>query len=323
MSIRLEAANSERLTRVGIFSGDPAFTISGWFYLHSAPAAGTYAPLVTLYNAGFVGCGIWVDENRKLVIRDYTGDNYSLPGATTLALNTWYYLHARKPTAGLDELFVYLDGSTTFDVKRFVNNSSGAMTLQLGTNQVGYGTTYYADVSLVNWKLWTGDVAAAQAAVEMDDFAVTNTTNSLAAWPLDAFADLSDDVGTDEAFTATGTLSDGPANPFGATPPTAGFSVSANRKSPVITDTSSAGTNPITSVEYAVDDEEGERYTEAELEALELSPGTHTIYQFVNDGVTAEQSTTHDVTTQTAYRWRAQTVGGRSALSNILELDDA
>jgi hypothetical protein len=96
----------------------------------------------------------------------------------------------------------------------------------------------------------------------------------------------------------------------GVTPPTPGFSAAVDRKQVTVTDTSSAGTNPITSREYDYGDGTGRTSSTTHLYSV---GGTYTVTQYVNDGVTAEQSTTHSVTTKTRERWRVQTVGGLSA----------
>jgi hypothetical protein len=104
----------------------------------------------------------------------------------------------------------------------------------------------------------------------------------------------------------------------GATPPTPGFSAAVDRKQVTVTDTSSAGTNPITSREYDYGDGTGRTSSTTHLYSV---GGTYTVTQYVNDGVTAEQSTTHSVTTKTRERWRVQTVGGLSATVTADRLD--
>lgn len=320
MSIRLEAANSERLTKAALFSGDPAFAIGGWFYLHSLPALGEYAPLWTLYNSGFVGSALYVRHDGKLTIREFTSDHVDdAVGATVLTTGNWYYVWCRKPTSGVDQLKVYLNGSTSVEVERFINNSALALDFQLATNQVSYDPDYYADVSLVNWKLWTADVAAAQAAVEMDDFAVTNTTGILAAWPLDVFTDLTDDAGTDDAFTASGTLSAGPTNPFGGVPPVGGFTVTTDEKTVTVVSTAVAGDNPITSTLYNYGD--GTAATASTTHTYDVA-GAHTITQTVSDG-TLTDTYEQDVVTRTELAYRVKTVKGRAATVTIQRPDAA
>jgi hypothetical protein len=97
------------------------------------------------------------------------------------------------------------------------------------------------------------------------------------------------------------------------TPPTPGFSTAIDLKTVTVTDTSVAGTNPITTRQYVYDTVGDPTTRTTSLTHQYTVGGTYTITQYVNDGVTAEQSTTHNVTTETRYQYTVQTVGGRSA----------
>jgi hypothetical protein len=100
----------------------------------------------------------------------------------------------------------------------------------------------------------------------------------------------------------------------GAVAPTAGFSTSVNLKTVTVTDTSVAGTNPITSRTYDYDHGgAGSSPGQTATQHTYLVGGTYTIRQTVSDG-TLSDTDDEAVTTKTRYTYQVVTApGGRSA----------
>lgn len=223
MSVRLEAANSEALTRATFytFDGDAgAFTVGGYFYLHSLPAAGQFAPVFAFDQASaFTGVGLWLDSDGHLRFRNFSGGVNSSPGTATLTTGQWYYVWFRFISlgSGFFEVFVYLDESTTADFTEQQPGlaSDGVSSFHIGRNPV-WDNADNIDASFYNWKFWQSDVAASQAATEsiQEGFG----TAGFARWLFDDFTDIDDNEGSLD-LTAVGTLSEGPADPWGDEPP--------------------------------------------------------------------------------------------------------
>jgi hypothetical protein len=218
MSVRFESANSERASDASFLAdGNIVCTMGFYVYLHSLPSSGNFAALATCY-ASFAGWSIEIDDAGHLRIYDFNSIARSSAGTATLSINTWYYVWFRKPSTGGANAFLYVDGATSADVTRTVACAAAAHPIVFASDNGkagAYGSATYADCSLVNVKFWNGDVAASEANNEKDTFTVVNSTNSYAAWQLDVHTDLTDGVGSND-LTASGTLSAGATNPFGA-----------------------------------------------------------------------------------------------------------
>lgn len=218
MSTRFESVNSESAGRNGI-TVPAAWTFGGYFYLHSLPSAGAYAPIITVYGA-FSGFSVMVDSAGKLRIYDYTGSVISSAGTATLATSTWYYLWVELPvTGGGNSISIYLNGSGTADLGA-AGSSFGPARIEFATNQSSFATSYWADVSLDGWKGWSIDRAASNATAEMAAHALVSSTSAVGAWFLDG-TDVTDHNGNVNDLTAIGTLSAGPDSPIDAAPASA------------------------------------------------------------------------------------------------------
>lgn len=211
MSTRFESANSERASRTS-FPTNTAITFGGYFYLHSLPTSGNFAPLISLYGS-FEGFWVGVNSAGRLYIENYAfGNNFT--GTTVLSTGTWYYLWGRTTSAG-SPLTLYLNASTTAELTTSPANiglSVNPMTLQFASNEAGFDTNYHADVSLSGWKLWSIDRAASNAATEDNALALQSTTSALGEWHF-LGTDINDKHTTARHLTATGTLSAGPSSP--------------------------------------------------------------------------------------------------------------
>lgn len=215
MSTRFEAANSESAGKSGI-TVPAAWTFGGYFYLHSLPASGAYAPIITVYGA-FSGFSVMVDSAGKLRIYDYTGSVISGAGTATLATGTWYYLWIELPvTGGGNSISCYLNASGTADLGA-AGSSFGPARIEFATNQSSFATSYWADISLDAWKGWSIDRAASNAATEDDAHALASSSSAIGAWYFDG-TDVSDHNGNVNDLTATGTLSAGPDSPIDGAP---------------------------------------------------------------------------------------------------------
>jgi hypothetical protein len=218
MSTRFESANSEGAGRDAVAIGAGALTLGGYFYLHSLPGASAFAPIVTVYDGtNFAGFSIVVDSGGHLRILDYGQDAIGAAGATTLSINTWYYLWVRLPDVTFGDVHAYLADSTTEEISDTLIGQGTTARLEFATNQATITATnitghWYGDLSLDAWKVWTGDLAASSAATEDDAHAISSTTNALAAYFFDG-TDVTDHQNTNH-LTAIGTLSAGPNSPI-------------------------------------------------------------------------------------------------------------
>lgn len=218
MSVRLEAASSERLDRSSFITvgATTDYTVAGYFYLHSLPGGGSYAPLFMLYvSSAFAGLGVFVNSSGNLVVRDDNGDTFSSAGSATLSTGQWYYLWCRIENVGSEafDVHCYLNESTSADLSvGTFGMGPAAASLQIGSNEASYTTDYYADASFFNWKWWSTDQAASNAATEEGQAAFN--VAGLARWLFSTFSDIDDDEGSLD-FTAVGTHSEGPTNPWG------------------------------------------------------------------------------------------------------------
>lgn len=206
MSVRLEAANSERVRNDNIgATGDGTFFVR--FYLTSLPGAGQVAAIIALSDesGSFTGFQVHVDENGKLSIDTYDSGDAG-PGTATLTTGVWYTLGVTVDQTGTNAAVnVYLDGDTTADVSSGVVTYSGTtVRLNLGSWRDGgdylngriHGAHYWSDVK----------TAAALAAQSDECTAAYTATNLVASWPLSDHTDLTDHVGSLD-LTASGTLS--------------------------------------------------------------------------------------------------------------------
>jgi hypothetical protein len=215
MSTRFEAANSESAGRDNVTTG-AALTIGGYFYIHTLPASGFFAPIVTVNDGpDFAGWSLFIDSAGHLRLADMGNDNISAAGTATVSAATWYYVWIRQPTVAFGDMFVYFNKSTTEDITKAV--SMGTTTrVEFATNQSiiesATITHAYGDVSLDAWKAWSTDLAASNATTEANNHTMTTTTNAIAAWFLDG-TDVTDHQSTN-SLTAIGTLSAGPDSPI-------------------------------------------------------------------------------------------------------------
>jgi hypothetical protein len=213
VSTRFELANNEAAGR-DAFPTQTALAFGLWFYLHALPAGAVFAPIMNLYS-GFAGITPMVNSAGKLKVYDWNGGAVNgATGIATLSTLTWYYLWGLMSSA-FAPLALYLGGSTTADLTTSANMSidQATMRLEFATDQSGFNTDQYSDISLSSAKLWASALAASNANAEKASKDFVTSTTALANYYFDG-TDVTDHHTTVRHLTAVGTLSAGPDSPL-------------------------------------------------------------------------------------------------------------
>jgi hypothetical protein len=217
MATRFESVNSEYAGRNSVSLGS-AHTFGGYFYVHSLPSSGNYAPIIMVWDGpGFAGYSVAVDSAGHLRIIDYSNDAISSAGSATVSTGTWYYLWVRDDGTSFGTVSVYFNLSTTADVTKTLGMATTAR-VEFATNEAGSTSTnipshWYGDLSLDAWKGWSIDRAASNATAESASHSLVSSTSAIAAWYFDG-TDVTDHSGNSRDLTASGTLSAGPDSPI-------------------------------------------------------------------------------------------------------------
>ena len=128
------------------------FTIEGWVFLKSTPAAGFFANLLADSPAG-AGTNYWnagVNSSLQAVFTWYTGSVYRTATCpTVLSLNKWYYIQYIS-TAGTISISVNGENTTTTGDTVLSTPSSTIGTLITGTDRANTPIALYAGLRVSN-----------------------------------------------------------------------------------------------------------------------------------------------------------------------------
>lgn len=216
MSVRLELANSEFLSRTGVTIG-PVITIAMYHYVHAFPAGANLHGIQNYYGS-FVGENVKYDSTGKIRVYEYNGGASTLSAASGLNLGWNKIVIKINDTA--NTIAVYTNDNTT----AVVSASPGAMglpsggKLEFGAAIEGFDTDTYSDSSEGRIKVWQRDVPVADAFAELASATFLDSTNAWARYELIDQTDLDDEFAAND-LTANGTLSAGPDLPGGGPSP--------------------------------------------------------------------------------------------------------
>lgn len=216
MSVRLEAANTEGLTRTAsTFDQNADYTWCAWFYFHSvaaAPhlfyAAADGSPYNNLDGTLIAG-GV-----LRIQAKDSAGNDIDFnDGATALSANAWYHVAQVRSGSTLKVSLRPSGGSHADQVSitAAVTGRSQAARMSLG---IRHNNDRPLDASIAYARVWTGTAfSAAQLDAEAESATPVITSGLWQDTPLSGSADLADDSGNGRDWTAVGTLSNGQADP--------------------------------------------------------------------------------------------------------------
>ncbi len=141
------------------------FTISGWFNLTQAPAAGSEYILASKYDGNYHGWILRIDSSLRptLSVLGSPNSNYNATSSAAVAINTWHFIAASFDGSTLD---IYVDGVLTGSVTGsggYVPSSTGLYIGSASWFPAGYTDGLIDEVQVYNTALASSQIKALYA----------------------------------------------------------------------------------------------------------------------------------------------------------------
>lgn len=218
MSVLLETANTERLTRTAsTFNQNADYTWSAWVYFTTIVSGG--ALLAAGADASVANLDLVTVQGSNIRVQAFDSAGVSIgfnDGATALATGTWYYVTLRRSGSTLG---VYLNGVLEISITAAVTGRSQATRMNIGFRETAGAS---ADIRTAYSRIHTSALTTGEISSERTAASAVLTTGLWSDAKLTVHTDLTDSSGNGRDWSASGTLSTADDPPDVVVPTVAG-----------------------------------------------------------------------------------------------------